>query len=73
MNPIRLIAVLLIVGGALSLIYGGFSYTQATHITEIGPVKLALSEKREVAIPLWAGVAALAGGVALLLFGSRKG
>ena len=73
MNPLRLVALLLIVGGAMCLIYGGFSYTQATHSTDIGPLHLALTERREVSIPVWVGAAALAGGVALLLLGSRKG
>ena len=73
MNPVRLIAVLLIVGGALSLLYGGFSYTKATHTADLGPVHLEVKEKQDVNIPLWAGIAVLVGGVGLLLIGSRKG
>ena len=71
MDTRKLIAILLIVGGALSLVYGGFSYTKATHQAEIGPLKLQVTEQQRVNIPLWAGIAALVGG-GLLLFGVGK-
>ena len=68
----NIIAVLLIAGGALSLAYGGFSYTKATHKAEIGPLKLQVTEQEQVNIPLWAGVAALvAGGLLLAGLGKR--
>ena len=54
MNPRRLIAILLIVGGALGLAYGGFSYTKQTHQADIGPLHVALDEKQHVNIPIWA-------------------
>jgi TRAP-type C4-dicarboxylate transport system permease small subunit len=71
MNTQKLIAVLLIVGGALSLAYGGFSYTQATHQADIGPLHLQVTEQQRVNIPLWAGLAALVGG-GLMLVGLGK-
>ncbi len=36
----RLIAILLIVGGVLALVYGGFGYTKNTQEAKIGPVEL---------------------------------
>jgi drug/metabolite transporter (DMT)-like permease len=66
MNGTKLAALLLIVGGILGLAYGGFSYTKDTHSTNIGPVHLEVQEKERVNIPLWAGVAAIVGGVLLL-------
>jgi uncharacterized membrane protein YidH (DUF202 family) len=71
MDTRKLIAILLIVGGALSLVYGGFSYTKATHEADIGPLKLQVTERQRVNIPLWAGIAAVVGG-GLLLFGVGK-
>ena len=67
----KIIAVLLIAGGALSLAYGGFSYTKATHKVGIGPLKLQVTEQERVNIPLWAGVAAIVGG-GLMLVGLGK-
>lgn len=68
MGALKLLAILLIVGGALSLVYGGFSYTKETHSTDIGPVRLEMKEKERVNVPLWAGLAALvAGGLMLVV------
>jgi TRAP-type C4-dicarboxylate transport system permease small subunit len=67
MNPLKLIALILIVGGVLGLAYGGFSYTKQTHSTDIGPLHLEVKEQQHVNIPLWAGLAALIGGGVLLV------
>ena len=67
----KLLAIALIVGGLLGLVYGGFSYTSETHKLQIGSVQLSVAEKERVNIPLWAGLVAVAGGV-LLLVTSRK-
>jgi drug/metabolite transporter (DMT)-like permease len=71
MDPRKLLAIALIVGGLLGLVYGGFSYTSQTHKLQIGSVQLSVAEKERVNIPLWAGLVAIAGGV-LLLLTSRK-
>ena len=67
MNSIKFLAIALIVMGGLSLAYGGFSYTKDTHEAKLGPIVIAVAEKETVNIPVWAGVAALVAGVALLL------
>lgn len=71
MNPTKILAILLIVGGALGLAYGGFSYTKETHVADIGPIHLKVDEREEINVPLWAGLGAIAGGL-LLLVTSRK-
>lgn len=72
MNAIRLAAIALIVAGALALAYGGFSYTSETHQAKLGPIELSISEKQNVNIPLWAGIAAVVGGGLLLVFGGNR-
>lgn len=66
MNAFRFIAIALIIAGALGLAYGGFSYTQESHETKIGPIEIAVKEKKTVNIPVWAGGGALLIGVVLL-------
>ena len=73
MNPIKMIAVILIVGGILGLTYGGFSYTKDTTAIKLGPVEFSVKEKETVNIPLWAGIAAIVAGVVLLGVGNKKG
>ncbi|QEX16393.1 hypothetical protein FRZ44_16860 [Hypericibacter terrae] len=72
MNASRLVAIVLIAAGVLALAYGGFTYTTKTHEAQIGTLELSVQEKETVNIPLWAGVAAIIGGAALLLVGARK-
>ncbi len=73
MNPIKIIGFALVVGGALGLAYGGFSYTKETHDVKLGPVEFSVKEKQEVNIPLWAGVGAIVlGGVMLLAGGGKR-
>jgi len=68
MNPIKIAAILLIVGGVLGLAYGSFTYTKETHDAKLGPIELKVKDRETVNIPVWAGVSAvLAGGLLLLM------
>jgi hypothetical protein len=67
MNSVKIFAIVLIVAGGLSLMYGGFTYTKETHQAKLGPVELSIKDKETVNIPVWAGVAAMAAGIILLL------
>jgi len=72
MNALRIIALALIVLGALALAYGSFSYTKETHEAQIGPLQLTIKDRQTINIPVWAGVVAVAGGVGLMLYGGNK-
>jgi hypothetical protein len=67
MTPLKLVAMLLIAGGALGLLYGGFSYTKETSSANIGLLTLQVKETERVNIPLWVGVGAIVGGIVLLV------
>jgi hypothetical protein len=73
MNALKIAGIALIAAGILGLVYGGFSYTSATHETKLGPIEFSIKDKERVNVPVWAGVAAIAAGGALLLLGGRKG
>ncbi len=63
----KIVGLVLIIGGVLALVYGGFTYTKATHRADVGPIHFAVDEKEHVNVPLWAGVAAVVAGAALVL------
>lgn len=68
MNPLKIVAILLIVAGIIGLVYGGFTYTKETHDAKIGPLELSVKDKETVNIPVWAGVGAIViGGVLLFV------
>lgn len=70
MNAVKMLAVLVIIAGALALAYGSFTYTKETHETKIGPIELSIKDTETVNVPVWAGIAAMVAG-ALVLF-ARK-
>ncbi len=72
MNGIRGLAMALLVGGTLALIYGGFTYTKSTTKAELGPISIDVKEQERVNIPLWLGVGGIAAGAVLLLAGAKK-
>jgi hypothetical protein len=72
MNGIRMVAIGLIVAGALALAYGGFSYTKDTTAVKLGPLELSGKEKQTVNIPIWAGAGAIVLGALLLVLGGKK-
>jgi TRAP-type C4-dicarboxylate transport system permease small subunit len=73
MNGIRIVAIALIVAGALALLYGGFSYTKDTTAVKLGPIELSVKEQKTVNVPMWAGVGAIVVGGLLLVLGGKKG
>lgn len=73
MSAIKILGIVLIAGGILGLVYGGFSYTKESHEAKIGPITLSVTEKDRVNVPMWVGIGAIVVGGLILVFGSRKG
>lgn len=73
MKPLAILGIALIVLGLASLVLGGFSYTKDEEKAEIGPVDITVKEKKRVGVPAGVAVAAIVGGVVLLVAGSRRG
>jgi drug/metabolite transporter (DMT)-like permease len=67
MSPLKIVAIILIVAGIAGLIYGKFTYTKATHEVNLGPIDLAVKEKKTVNVPMWAGIAVIIAGGLLLV------
>jgi len=72
MDAIKMLAIMLIVAGALGLAYGGFSYTKETHETKLGPIEFSVKDKETVNIPLWAGIGAIVIGGFLMTVRTRS-
>ena len=72
MGTSKIIGILLLVAGALGLIYGGFTYTKDTHSAKVGPITFNVQEKETVVVPLILSVAALGLGAFLLVAGRKS-
>jgi hypothetical protein len=73
MNAMKLLGIVLLVGGILGLMYGGFTYTKETHEAKIGPIVLSVKDKETINVPIWAGVGAIVIGGLLLVSGIKRG
>ncbi|MFG6468198.1 hypothetical protein [Roseateles sp. BYS87W] len=71
MGATKVIAILLLVGGAVSLALGGFSYTKDTTVLKVGSLEVSAQEREHVNLPVWLGLGALAVGGLLLVFSRR--
>jgi hypothetical protein len=72
MSGLKMLALGLIIAGALALAYGGFSYTKDTTAVKLGPIELSVKEKKTVNVPIWAGIGAIVIGAGLLLAGIKR-
>ena len=72
MKPAGIIGIILIVVGIIALGYGGFSFKEHKKDVDIGPVQISHTEEHNVQLPPVLGGLAIAGGIVLLVLGSRK-
>lgn len=68
----RIVGILLIVVGLISLALGGISYTTREKVVDIGPIEATAERHKTIPLPPLLGGLALAGGVVLLIAGSKK-
>ena len=72
MKPVAIVGVLLIVLGLAAVAYQGITYTSRETVIELGPIHATAERERTLPLPPLVGIAAVAGGVALLVAGARK-
>lgn len=72
MSGLKIAGIVLLVCGALSLAYGGFSYTTSRSDVDLGPVSFQVTESERVNIPVWLGAALIVAGGALLVGAGRS-
>ena len=68
----KLIGILLIVFGIVALAVGGFSYTKREKVLDIGPLQATKEERKTIPLSPIVGLAAVAGGIALVVVGSKS-
>jgi hypothetical protein len=68
----KITAIALIVLGVIALAYGGISYTREKKVLDIGPIEATAQTRETIPLPPVLGVAAIAGGVILLVVAGRK-
>ena len=69
---VKLLGVALIVLGVVALVYEGITYTTREKVLDIGPLQAEVKHKKTIPLSPVAGVAAVAGGIVLLLVAGRR-
>jgi len=72
MNGARMVGIILLVCGGLSLAYGGFTYTKNRTDVDLGIVSFQVTERETVNLPIWFGVGLLVVGGGLLVMSGRR-
>jgi hypothetical protein len=68
---VKLIGILLIVFGVVALAVGGFTYTKREKVIDLGPIQASTETRKTVPIAPIAGIGAIAGGIVLVVMGSK--
>jgi uncharacterized membrane protein YidH (DUF202 family) len=70
-GTVKLIGVLLIILGVVALALGGIRYTTREKVLDIGPIEATAEKHKEIPLSPIVGIASVAGGIALVVAGSR--
>jgi hypothetical protein len=73
MKPLGLAGIVLIVCGLAALVYQGVTYTTRETVIDLGPLHATADRQKTVPLPPIVGLAAVAGGVGMLVVGLRQG
>jgi uncharacterized membrane protein YidH (DUF202 family) len=68
---VKLIGVVLIVFGIVALTVGGIRYTKREKVLDIGPIQATTEKHEMIPLPPIVGIAAVVGGIVLVVSGSR--
>jgi hypothetical protein len=72
MRPITIAGVVLLLLGVAALVYQGITYTSRETVIDLGPVHATADRQKTLPLPPVLGIAAVAGGVVLLIAGMRR-
>jgi len=72
MKPAAIVGIVLIVIGIIGFAYGGLGWTTEKKDAQLGPLEITHKERHGISFPPVASGICLAGGVILLIVGSRK-
>ena len=72
MNARYIVGAVLIVIGLVSLLLGGFRWTEQKTVVDVGPLKATTTEHKTIPIPPVVGALALVGGIVVLVVPSRR-
>ena len=71
MTPRRIVGLVLVIVGLVSLLWGGISWTRERTVLDIGPLEARTEERETIPLPPILGGVALSAGAVLLFMRQR--
>jgi hypothetical protein len=68
----KILGIILIVLGIVMIIFREVTFTHEKEVADLGPIELNKKEKKQVAWPLYAGIAVTVCGVVVLIASGRQ-
>ena len=68
----KIFGFLLVIGGALALLYGGISYNRQRTVIDVGPFKATATEQKNIPFSPIVGGIVLLGGILLLVIPRKR-
>ena len=72
MKALTIVGVVLIILGVFALAYQGVTYSTKEKVVDLGPLKVEAEREKTIPLPPVLGVAAIVGGIVLVVAGTRK-
>jgi hypothetical protein len=72
MKPLTVGGAVLLAFGLIALLFQGIRYTSRETVIDLGPIQATAERQRTLPIPPLVGIAAVLGGVAMLVAGTRR-
>ena len=72
MKPAGIIGIILIIVGVVALALGGISYTKREKVINAGPLQVSADREKTIPLPPILRGICLAGGIVLVIVGSRQ-
>lgn len=71
-KPTVLFGIVLIILGIVVFAYQGFTYTTRENVVNLGPIQANVETQKTIALPPILGACVLAGGIVLVVAGTKK-
>jgi uncharacterized membrane protein len=71
-KPTVLLGIALIVLGIVAFAYQGITYTTRENVVDLGPIQASVDTKKTIPLPPILGGLVLAGGIVLVMAGTKK-
>jgi len=68
----RNLGIILIIAGAIMLIWSGVSFTKKEKVVDIGPLQVSVDKKQRLTWPPYLGGALIVGGVILVITDKKR-